>query len=374
MADEERMKILKMLEEGTIDVAEATQLLEAVGSKPTVEREPVSEEREEKKDRGELVKDRQEVEGRVEEEGELDVDLDLGNLGGKIADSIMSSLAGLGLGGSGYRFEEEVTGDFTKETVDVFTKTRNGRIEIKGWDKSGWKVILKKRIRATTEEKAEELAEKVAKVESGDDFLRVVRQDIPVGHSLRLEIFLPREKTYDLDLQSRNGRIVAQDLRGTEIAAETRNGRIVFDDVDATVMSLQSRNGRVVVDGEVDHLQGETRNGRIIFDGRARKITASTYNGRVILTPELVEGQNEYDLETKNGRVKLNLPQEGCGYHIQCETRLGKIKTELAALEVLEEDKGRYHHRLHAKTEGYDEKPSRAFIKCKTRNGNIELR
>ncbi len=392
MPEEERMKVLQMLEEGKIDVEEATRLLEAMGEGAGREQKEGKTERQAREERVERPKEERDRgfdlgsigETAGEKAGDIGAEIGdkVGSMGDEIGEkvkedvleSVFSALSGLGLGGSGFRFEEEITGDFAAERIDVFAKTRNGRIIVKGWEEPNWKVVLKKRVRAASKEEAEELAQELGSVEAGEDFLRVAKGNLSQKHSLRIELFLPSEKNYDLDLNSRNGRTIVEGLDCSEVGVETRNGRIILDGVEAKQMSLASRNGRVVVEGATEILKAETRNGRIKFYGPVRNADAQTSNGRIIFEPQLQEGDNEYRLETKNGRIKLNLPQEDCGYDVECETRLGKIRVSLPELEVEKKVKERRRRFYKARTPDHDKLPRRAVVECKTKNGAIKIR
>ena len=255
-----------------------------------------------------------------------------------------------------YSFEEVIEGSFpeTGSSEFIHVQTTNGRIEIYGWDRPDFRLVLNKRIRASNEEEARAKIDSrvtVAQTEAG--LIADAKSLKGINAGVNIVLLLPYDKIYDLTLDTRNGRINLEDLKAEGIEARTSNGRIVLLGVDAKVAHLNSSNGTIRSDGNIPLLTARTSNGSI-----------------GIVTSE--EDMNSYDLATSNGSIKLTvLDCEDLAHNFDLTTSLGKIRVNLpGAIGGYQES---VKSRLIDQTEDLENQEKILRLAAKTSNGNITI-
>jgi Toastrack DUF4097 len=218
-------------------------------------------------------------------------------------------------------------------------ESRNGAVEVTGWDKDYVEIIGEK-YGATPEER-----DRVEVDITGDaDHLRI--RTLPdSGHcncGASYEMHVPRRVTLDeirssngairaegmdapVRLRTSNGAIRVASLHG-DVNATTSNGRIELADVEGSAV-VQTSNGRVQIDSLHGELDAKTSNGPIraqVVDPR-RPLSLRTSNGSVELT---VAGSfsNDIRANTSNGPITLRLP-DSTSAHVRARTR-GRISTD----------------------------------------------
>ncbi len=374
--EEERLLILQMVEEGKITSSEAAELLQALEEHARTEHE--IEEFEVEKDVQRRIGSFEERMERMGEDIERAATDFAERLEHQITDKVeklpgfieklLESIGGGSLAafiGPGYEFTEELAGEFDAEAgrpIEPDFSTKNGRIELESWDQPGYKVVLVKKVKASTEEEAAELAVKMVEVKSEHNRLEIKSKEHGVGigavqGGVRIKAYLPRKFMYSTILRSANGRITVEDLVLTRAQLNTSNGRIVCSGVTARDVEARTSNGRIILD-------------RVIGN-----VVARTSNGSIRVGTVRVEKDADYDLATSNGSVRIRPEiRDDIGYSVEASTSLGRIKTDLPGL-AFDEDNRRRHGRksIKAHTEGFDEKPIKVRIRATTTNGSVRI-
>lgn len=226
----------------------------------------------------------------------------------------------LALGGcvidvEGYEAVEAEEHVFAVDGVpDVDLSTFDGRIEVRGWDRSEVRVVVEKR--AANRERLEEI--EIAIDQSGDrvrvaalrrdaDGLRVTLSLGSNWRGARLIASVPHES--NLHARTDDGRITVTDVSGT-IEVSTDDGRIrgaglrgsVRARTDDGSVRLQEIDGDVAVHSE---------DGSIHVSGVLAGLDASTEDGRIVIgaAPGSVMS-GDWDLQTEDGRVSVDLPDD----------------------------------------------------------------
>ena len=80
---------------------------------------------------------------------------------------------------------------------------------------------------------------------------------------LLLTVHLPEKQYERLQVETDNGRIIAEQLQVKDIHLETDNGRIELKHVDAEAVNVKSDNGKIVLENVTGQMKAKTDNGRI---------------------------------------------------------------------------------------------------------------
>ena len=355
---EERKMILEMLAERKITVEEAAELLRAVGApvpegaaesgeQPQAERQTTGQSARQEADAGPAwsrVRSGAAPGKSILEDflGRLDIDW---------------STLPLALGGEGYRFEEEQTGEFGPDaTIKLDLTARNGRVEVFGWDQPGWRVILRKKIRAQSEERARERLGEVSRFISGPDFLQF--EEFPTGlgiSGVSAEVHVPRSRRYEVSAVSSNGRVVVEGILANRLYGKTANGKVSVKEVTAQDVVLS------------------TANGGITFAGSAKSLECGTANGTIACCP-LAKADMDCRLQTSNGGIRLKLPHDAAvGYEVDAHTSHGSVDVELEQFEVTSQERQFGRRTIRGRSRDYTAKAIKVTVAARTTNGSIRI-
>jgi len=250
--------------------------------------------------------------GDVGDKGE-----DFGKVLGESGENLGKVIARMFSRGDGpeYEFHELRTGEFPADgEIDVDLSTTNGRIVVDTWDGEGFRLDVRKMVRAANEREAEQLSKNG--FEFSHDGLNVTARSLRnegswgVFRSLSVAFFLtlPRDRMATLKLNSSNGRIAVSGVKGTRLKASTANGRVEVEDCHFQTTYVVSANGRIEISGMPGNLVANTANGRI---------TAK------------LGGTGEWKLSSANGRIEVEVDTApDIGYSVEASAVMGKLTVE----------------------------------------------
>lgn len=229
----------------------------------------------------------------------------------------------------------------------------NGGITVEAWDRAEVQVNAVKKIKAASNEKAEEIAKQI-KID--------VRQS---AGSLRIETVFPRNA----------GGGFMDWLTGNDASADVTYKIKAPRDVVAKLVStngglrlvgtrgradLETVNGGVTVERTEGDVRVETTNGGINVINAAGALEGSTTNGGITAQLDRVDG--DINLETTNGAVTLKVPRD-LRANLDVATSNGGIHSDL---DVAGGEKGRKH--LSGEING-----GGGLVKIRTTNGGVRI-
>lgn len=347
---EKKISILKRVELGEISVDEGLRLLE----------ECDREERRAQRNndiaevRTALSDVFHEVGESLKEAGEAvnDVITDVGNELRENQDlrgALSGLLGGLINLGRGQTFEFTHQGEIEGEQVKVDLRGTNGKLAVRRWSGTGYRLHVSVCVRSG-ETVAREQAQDTYNFNVASGMLKLdVRPALRGGVSA--ELLLPDNKEYDLMLNTSNGSIKVEDLKGKGLVADTSNGSV-------TMNGCSFRDARV-----------NTSNGSVNLNGTCGEVTVHTSNGSIRVDSAGC-GDGKLDLNTSNGSITLVLNHEpDTGYMVEASTTNGKVSADLEGLSVTVSGR----NKLQAKSEHYELKQKHTTIEARTSNGRITI-
>jgi DUF4097 and DUF4098 domain-containing protein YvlB len=299
--------------------------------------------------------------------------------------------------GESYTTEEVHEGEFDTNNVLIDFTTVNGRITVQGWDEPTYKVVVTKKVREISPEKAQEKLDRVPAMfehrKNGKEVLEVTAQE---GSHVSITAYLPQtakggmlsrnhDMVYDLDLQSVNGRISVAQLTTGNVNTETENGKIQVENVKADELRLDTENGKIILrDTELEKGTVTTENGSIdLTNSKGETITATTENGSIKgeITFQDAELQTEngsfritpqeagqYRIGTEMGSISIEVPRN-IPYHVEAKTSMGKV----AAASDLEISSQTKHH-IVVESSTFEKAQEKLSIVAHTQMGSIKIK
>ena len=398
MASEEKILILKMLEEGKINSEEAARLIEAIEPANKSQSESTSNSsRQQKKvnfsDEVSKVKDKlnewkkdfrnnynqkdfdraiEEFSAKAEKVGRTLATTTIG-IADKVVDFVSSFVDTNAFNVFGkYKAVEKTfsTGEISEGmTLDV--EAVNGNILVKKHMDN--KVIIKSTLRCP-QDNADELLvfsenEGVITVKNGKD------ENLSVSH----EIFLPSIKFKTISLKTKNGKIYVEDSIAELFEAQTSNSNIELMGVSSDKINVSTKNARIqlgyIIGKDIDV---NTVNSLIdIKHIKTQNLSAVSKHGRI-----LVENVHNYkecpdinlNLKTYQAGIKVNMnDMEKRGYKIKAQTTNADINLLIPEITYKNISKQLANSFVEAESSRYDDFEYKVNIIADTQNGDIEI-
>lgn len=352
----EKMRILKMLEDRKITAEEAERLLQVVNSTPSGGSQT------EKTSKGESLGLDDFTENLTKKIEVLAKDFEptikgltsklvtatakaTDKLSQTFSEHMSGSGAGKASGGSTStevgtkRFEIKVT----EENSELNLTGVNGQVRVKGYN--GDKITLNVDYKVKRKDASIEL------IKLGNKYL--LHYNESDFDTVSIEGYVPESMFSKIKINNSNKEVNICKISCNEISIESSNATMELEDIKANVGNFENVNGKV---------------NSVNID--IAKLKLSTFNNSIrICNESFMKFQNYFwDIETSNNSLDLTLPTN-VAYYIKAETSLGDIKVGLTDMNFLSSTTSS----VEAKSINYDSKPNKVKMKLETSNGLITI-
>ena len=395
--NEEKLLILKMLQDGKITIEEATKLLDALegNGKQSAGENTTRQQRSQPNFHDEIFKVREKVkEWQKDFKGnysQKDFDRAVEEFSVK-AEKVGKSLASTTFGifdkmidfvGSfvdtnafnifgSYAMAERTFETVATEGMDLEIEGINGYIQVKKHLEN--KIIIKSKVRSPQNN-----ADSILMFAEAGNLVSVKINkvgNISVSH----EVFLPEVYFNKVRLETSNGKIYVEDSKSQAFEAITRNSHIDLMGVNSDQIKLNTRNAKIQIGYVIGrNIEVNTNNSVIdIKHVKSENIRAVNMNGRITVeNAQNLEGASDLNLylSTTNGGIKVNMnDMDNRGYKVKGKTTNGSINLlipEMTYNNLNRQEMGGSF--IEAESNGYGSYPERVSITAETINGYIEI-
>lgn len=396
--NEEKLLVLKMLEEGKITSEEAIRLIEAIESgKKETETNYSYSYRQQKKvnfsDEISKVKDRlndwknefksnysqkdfdravEEFSVKAEKLGKNVAYTTIG-IADKLVDFVGSFIDtnSFNVFGKFKAVEKVHEVENVNEGMELKVEGINGNILVKKHTEN--KIIIKTLIRSPLDN-ADEI------LEFSSDEKTILLKCNKIGNiSVSHELFLPAVKLQSINLATKNGKIYVEDSLSCSFEAVTSNSNVDLMGVSSDKVNVTTKNARI----QLGYIIGKSINvntDNSIIDIKHIKtemLNAVTRNGRIMIENiHNYQDSNEIDLniKTANAGIKVNMnDMEKRGYKIKANTTNGEINLLIPEITYRNMSKQMNNSFVEAESNGYDNFEQKVNITAETINGYIEI-
>jgi len=238
----------------------------------------------------------------------------------------------------------------------------NGQVLVKGYngDKISAKIYTVAK-RAGAKAELAVLGNKYYLAYDENDFERVC-----------IDAFVPEGMFDNVRIATTNGDVRAATLTAQYVQIENMNGGTEVTDVNANNVAIESNNGTLRLADSAAHTATiENFNGGInISKIDIANLKANTFNGAVDMQIAGFAAYDQYNwqVETSNGKLSLVLPSYSTlGYHVKAHAALGDAKIGLVGMNYLRNDKSF----VEAKSINYDEALKKVDMTLATSNASL---
>lgn len=383
----ERQRILELVEKGTISAQEAITLLEALeqpskstqnvmndvskeGQQSSTEKETLFNEQtkeQQKKDTDFMKHFQDEMQ---------DFRKDLTQIGSIFMDMMNTAVKKVKEFDVSSPFGDKVefthTEEVTAEHVDsVIAELPNGNFSLESTEGDSFQVICKVKaplINDSEEETRNHFLEQFV-VKEDEGSLRILSQLKLV--QVNVKVLVPKEQLEKLSVRLMNGSVSLQDIGFDHLKVKTLNGAIKGSKFNFEKAKVDSSNGSIeLTKVRGKDLEAETLNGRVYLDGALDEIEAKSVNGHVVVTT-CSTNSSKIKAQTVAGAVELYVPRT--------ISLSGKIVTNFGKIDVGIQDVSKIESQdqFLSKVVRFDkevENANRLFIEGESKTGAVLVR
>jgi len=383
----ERQRILELVEKGTISAQEAITLLEALeqpskstqnvmndvskeGQQSSTEKETLFNEQtkeQQKKDTDFMKHFQDEMQ---------DFRKDLTQIGSIFMDMMNTAVKKVKEFDVSSPFGDKVefthTEEVTAEHVDsVIAELPNGNFSLESTEGDSFQVICKVKaplINDSEEETRNHFLEQFV-VKEDEGSLRILSQLKLV--QVNVKVLVPKEQLEKLSIRLMNGSVSLQDIGFDHLKVKTLNGAIKGSKFNFEKAKVDSSNGSIeLTNVRGKDLEAETLNGRVYLDGALDEIEAKSVNGHVVVTT-CSTNSSKIKAQTVAGAVELYVPRT--------ISLSGKIVTNFGKVDVGIQDVSKIESQdqFLSKVVRFDkevENANRLFIEGESKTGAVLVR
>lgn len=327
--NEERKRILDMLENGTISAQEAVALLEALDQKPNTSKVK------EKDFLDEFVSIFQEG-----KKGEQEHSTHSGNPKDKLLDFMNTALNNIKNFDFDFQWNQSVelshvyqqpNTDFEKIDIDV----ANGKVELIPWDGDEVRVECEAKVYRTEdhEEARKQFMENTSFAVDEDTLYYSTQLKWMKVDS---KLYIPKHQYKRISVRLFNGGLKAEHLDVQDLRAKAANGKIHINHLVAKKAEVETSNGAIsILNAKAERVEAESINGKVHVEGDISISDVQSLNGNVVcaLTGEKADTLHA---KTVTGNIDLLVP-ENINISGEAKSNFGSFKLELQGIDVLEE-------------------------------------
>ncbi|RLQ96705.1 DUF4097 family beta strand repeat-containing protein [Falsibacillus albus] len=358
----ERKRILDMVEKGTLSAKEALTLLEALEEAETIK---------DQKEKDIFNEISREVEKKDRESNERyhKYSQQFSDTKDKVMDFVNTTLQKIKDFEFDFQFGQSVEITHAFEEADVFLShmdidVANGKVDVKSWDRNDLLIDCHAKVYRTEDPE-----------EAQDTFLKNTLYTLDNGKmrfSTQLKwmkvdttIFVPRDHYEKLNVRIFNGAFHSNELDVDDFTAKSANGKMNMSGLRTKKLEAETANGHITIhDSSAEKLEAETINGALKIDGSFEKVDLQSFNGNVVCQFKN-DTVDSLHVKAVTGNVDVyvheNVAMEG-----ELKTNLGGFKLELEGMNVLEEKSEIAQKQLKFQRKGTTESPMHVFADTKT--------
>lgn len=337
MMQNERKRILTMLENGTISMDEALTLLEKLENKSTAEsgqvdvQQTAHSESVHDEDAAHTTKRGKDKNPSMDEFIE-DIRKDFVTVGDRFMQFMQTTVDRM----KGFDFDSPFGGSSTfhhsivKQGADlseILIDVDHGSVIVQPTDATEIRAefTVKAFNNRSEEEVKKEFLDKLIFVQD-EGKLRLL-SDLKL-YQVNIDLFVPKKKLDKISARLLNGSFNLKDLSVDRLYTKTANGKVDIERMEFDEAELETANGSIRVNESTGRLlEAETINGRVYILGKLKDVEAKSLNGHVVVTTTDQAAQ-KVEARTVSGSVELYIPSD-VPLNGEISTNMGRLDLQL---------------------------------------------
>ncbi|WP_194841520.1 DUF4097 family beta strand repeat-containing protein [Sporosarcina obsidiansis] len=188
---------------------------------------------------------------------------------------------------------------------------------------------------------------------------------------VNVDLYVPNYQPYHkLSVRLVNGGCSVENVDFNELRVKTANGKIECAHIKFDEAELETANGMVrLLKVRGNKLEAETLNGRVYVDGELLDIDAKSLNGNVSLTTTSANAKR-LDAKSISGAVELYFPSS-IGLNGEITSNMGKLDLQLKDVSRVEEQEQFLHRTIRFSKSGDDDTKAPLQITGESKTGSV---
>jgi len=392
MMQNERKRILAMLENGTITTEEALTLLETLGKTGQVEKSPEAKqttvkEQELEKQYSEpkqqekvgpfekpepIIEDKDPDQPSMDEFLE-DLTKDFTNVGDRFMQFMQTAVQKVKSFEFDSPFGNTVTFDHTiakpaTEIDEVIIDIDNGKVTIHTGEIEEVRAdFTVKTYNSESEEKAKkDFLDKLLFV--NDEGKIRISSDLKMVQ-VNVELFIPKKDYARISARLLNGSFKMKDATVEKVKVKTANGKIEIAGLTFQNGEFETVNGSIGLNSvTATTIEAETLNGRVYIDGAVKDVEAQSLNGHVVVTTTDPAAE-KIEAKTMSGTVEIYIPA-GVALSGEIASNMGRLDLKLDDVDRTIEQEQLLHRTIRFKKD-VEGNPSPLHIFGEAKTGSV---
>jgi DUF4097 and DUF4098 domain-containing protein YvlB len=262
------------------------------------------------------------------------------------------------------RFDTKVEGSANQINVSGL----NGDVFVRGYNGSN----ITGKILYRAKSSARESAREIDIIKLGNKYILNYRKED--FESVSVDLFIPEKLFNNVLVENVNGKTSVSTIVSKNILVVNRNGNASVENISSDSIKIEADNSALVISNiSAKESVVENYNGSIKFlNPNVKNFKVDAFNAGVELSIENFVSFDEYlwELESANGKIYLNLPAtRDIGYYVNARANLGRVEISLMGLEFITNK----DNAVEARTVYYDELPVKVLLRLETSNAPITI-
>ncbi|AJD92095.1 hypothetical protein JMA_27780 [Jeotgalibacillus malaysiensis] len=256
------------------------------------------------------------------------------------------------------------------ELIDIEASISNGKLTIRPWDEDFVRAECNVKVfRSDDELKAKQQLKDSVIFNTNFKKLRFV-SDLKMM-SLDTVLYVPKASYERWDIRLFNGKFQSEGGNVNKVKVRTANGKIELSNMLVEKAELETANGGINVENtRADLIEAESVNGKVNVEGALDEIDAQSVNGKIVCSTSSSSARR---IEAKSlaGPIEINVP-ESVSLDGTLRTNFGRLKVDFHEMDHLEEREEMMQRRLNFRKDR--EGASKLYITADAKTGAVTVK
>lgn len=184
-------------------------------------------------------------------------------------------------------------------------------------------------------------------------------------------VYVPKRRYKKISVRIFNGELTGERLESDYLLVKTTNGKVDLENVSGAKLDIETVNGQIrVQDVQADELEAETINGAIDVLAACRKLELKSFNGNIFCKLKDA-GTKVMEAKAVTGNIHVFVP-DGAGINGELRSNLGSYTLDLEGVDILHEKRDVIQKQMKFKRTGTGEETIHLFADTKT--GSVSVK
>lgn len=257
-------------------------------------------------------------------------------------------------------FQETEVGALKEVAVDV----ANGKVDVLPWEQDEVRVECQVKVYRT-----DDIEEARRSFLANTDFY-IENEKLRLSTELKwmkvnTKVYIPASQYEKVSIKVLNGAVKSERLKADSFKVRSGNGKVELNDMTSKKIEVDTSNGAIhLANIYSDSVEAESINGKVYLEGDVVETDLQSLNGTIVCS---LRGERADTLHAKavTGGIDLYVP-ESLGIKGEAKSNLGSFRIEMEGINIVEEKNEVVQKHVHFSKESDSDKKLHIFAHTKT--------